>query len=83
MQAVNTIKRLVAVAVPLFGNTKFLRANTMFGWLQDYFRAATSFKSETNSASFFSEIAAKINATTKIRNNTAHFFIIRLIQIVL
>tara|TARA_Y100000814_G_scaffold231250_1_gene175144 strand:- start:535 stop:690 length:156 start_codon:yes stop_codon:yes gene_type:complete len=44
VQAVYTIKRLVAVAVQLFGNTKFLRAIV----LQDYFLATTLSQSLPN-----------------------------------
>ncbi|MCR9226137.1 MAG: hypothetical protein NXH90_01780 [Flavobacteriaceae bacterium] len=76
VQAVYTIKRLVAVAVQLFGNTKFLRAC----FLGDYFLATTLFQSEPIWALFLSDNAAKNNATTKIKNNIAHFFILWLFQ---
>ncbi|NVN16904.1 hypothetical protein GUA46_01015 [Muricauda sp. HICW] len=76
VQAVYTIKRLVAVAVQLFGNTKILRANV----LQNHFFATTLFQSPPNWALFFSDNAAKNNATIKIKNNIAHFFIFWLFQ---
>lgn len=76
VQAVFTIKRLVAVAVQLFGNTKLLRACV----LDDYFFATTLFQSEPIWALLLSDNAAKNKATTKIRNNMAHFFIFWLFQ---